>query len=214
MTGPTSDHGSAATMAGLAGLAREIEALRHAVGEAAGLRQRVEDLAAVVADLAIAVEQLTASPSVKPPACWLDFADSEADAFALLAELAAWTGAVFLRYGDATLPDCWLWHADLVEELLWLSQAWQAAYAGPRPSIALAGDWHDRQRPGAARRIRATHGACSIENHADPRPAPVAPADGAELIAAWWTTQRTDPAPAPTAELLAAAAARPSRSRR
>ncbi len=211
MTDSPADPTSAAA---LAGLAREVEALRHTVDTVAGLRQRVEDLAAVVADLAVAVEQLMASPAVKPPMCWLDFADSEADAFALLAELAGWTGAVYLAYGDAALPDCWLWHADLVEELLWLSQAWQAAYAGPRPSVALVGDWHDRLRPGVVRRIRATHGACSIENHTDPQPSPAVPADGAEPIAAWWAHQRSDPAPAPAAELLAAAAARPTRSRR
>jgi len=52
-------------------------------------------------------------------------------------------GAMYLRYPDAaaTLPDCWLWHPDLVEELLWLSHAWTAAYQGPDASVALAGDW-------------------------------------------------------------------------
>ncbi len=204
MTGP-------ADAVGVAGLARELEVLRDQV---CGVPQRVEDLAAVVAGLADAVDQLAASPAVAPPACWLDFADDETSAFALLVELAAWAGAVFLRYGDAVLPDCWLWHPDLIEELLWLSQAWQTAYAGPRASVALVGDWHDRLRPGVARRIRAAHGACSIENHTDPWPTPGAPVDGVEQVAAWWTTHRTGPPPAPTAELLATAAARPTRSRR
>ena len=43
--------------------------------------------------------------------------------------------------------------------------AWSAAYQGPQASVALVGDWHDRQRPGVVRRIRQSAGSCSIENH-------------------------------------------------
>ena len=63
------------------------------------------------------------------------------------------------------LPECWLWHPDVVEELLWLSHAWLAAYQGPAASVALAADWHDRLRPGVVRRIKAQAGSCSRERH-------------------------------------------------
>ena len=132
--------------------------------------------------------------------------------------LAGWVGGVYLRYPDAaqTLPECWLWHPEVVEELLWLHTAWLAAY---RPGAAgtAVGDWHDRQRPGVVRRIRDYAGLCSLEQHqpgADRHtPAPTAPlADAVPAIAGWWATRRTDPAPAPTAEQLDAARRRGRRS--
>ena len=218
MSGPAGPAGGTpdyATSAAVAGLARELEALRRTVDTTAGVTRRVEDLAAVVADLAVAVEQLTATPTVAPPACWLDLAADEAEAFALLSKLTLWLGGIYLAYGDAVLPDCWAWHPDLIEELLWLSQAWQTAYAGPRASIALVADWHDRQRPNVVRRIKQTAGACSIENHQTPTTPRDVPDGGAvEEIAAWWAHHRTQPAPIPTAEQLAAAAARPTKGRR
>jgi len=204
-----------ATTAAVAGLARELEGLRRTVDTTTAVSRRVEDLAAVVADLAVAVEQLTATPTVAPPVCWLDLAADEAEAFAVLSKLTVWLGGIYLAYSDAVLPDCWAWHPDLIEELLWLSQAWQTAYAGPRASISLVADWHDRQRPNVARRIKQTAGACSIENHQTPAcPLGVPLADAVDAIAAWWATHRTQPPPVPTADQLAAAAARPTKGRR
>jgi hypothetical protein len=85
----------------------------------------------------------------------------------MLGELAGWLHAVFLRYPDgvAVLPECWLWHPDVVEELLWLMCAWRAAYEGRGASVQLAGDWHDRQRPGVIRRVKTAAGSCSPERH-------------------------------------------------
>jgi hypothetical protein len=206
MTEPPADY---ATTAAVAGLAREIEGLRRAVDASSGVPQRVEDLAAVVADLADAVEQLTAMPEVAPPVCWLDFADDETEAFAVLGKLSAWLEAIYLRYTDAALPDCWAYHPDVVEELLWLSQAWQAAYAGPRASISQVADWHDRQRPGVTRRLGPLARGCSIETHQTPAEGPPAApmADALHGIAGWWANHRTHPAPAPTPQQLATAAA-------
>ena len=77
---------------------------------------------------------------------------------------------MFLRYPDgvAVLPECWLWHPDVVEELLWLMHAWRAAYEGRGASVQLAGDWHDRQRPGVVRRVRTAVGSCSPGTPPDP----------------------------------------------
>jgi hypothetical protein len=120
---------------------------------------------------------------------------------------------VYLRYPDAAqgLPDCWLWHPDVVEELLWLMHAWLAAYRDDKATVSLAGDWHDRYRPGVVRRITTTTGRCSLENHQprDGQPPPGAPvvpvAGAAEQIATWWATTRTDPPPEPDEWHLATA---------
>jgi len=85
----------------------------------------------VVADLAEAVDQLTATRAAGPPVCWLDFAGGTAEALALLAQLTAWLAEVYLRYTDAALPECWLWHPDVVEELQWLSGAWAGRLRRP-----------------------------------------------------------------------------------
>ena len=85
----------------------------------------------------------------------------------VLGELVAWLELVYLRYPDAAqgLPECWCWHPDVVEELLWLMHAWLAAYQGTAASVGLAADWHDRHRPGVVRRLRGSVGSCSIEAH-------------------------------------------------
>jgi len=120
-----------------------------------------------------------------------------------------WMRGIFLRYTDAArgLPDCWLWHPDIVEELLWLRAAWWAAYRTKAGSVSQAADWHDRHRPGVVRRIREAAGTCSLETHlpgTGQHPPPGVPlADAVDAIAAWWTLGRDQPPPAPTPEQVA-----------
>jgi len=209
-----------ATAAAVAGLAREVEALRRGMQQLQELPRRVEELAGVVARLA----EQAARPNTdaaEGTTTWLDLpggtgqpadgAAAVAHAEALLARLIGWMRAVFLRYADAArfLPACWLWHPDVVEELIWLRQAWLAAYADPEAPVSLAGDWHDRQRPGVVRRIREYAGMCSIEAHQPDggrhhaaRTVPLTDAAGA--IAWWWANDRGGLPPVPTAEQLAA----------
>lgn len=204
----------------VAGLAREVEALRRAVDRAVSVAGRVEELAGVVSGL---VEDYTAQGEDEPETpvpSWLDFDGGTPDAEVLLGGLVEWLGVVFLRYTDAAavLPACWLWHPDLVEELLWLMRAWLAAYRVAGAKVSAAADWHDRLRPGVVRRIHATAGACSVENHLPGgdrhAPGPVAPlADAAELVAAWWTADRAGVPPEPGEEHLAAATAVRTRGR-
>jgi hypothetical protein len=195
----------------VAGLAREIEALRQSIDQLRGLPSRVDELAELVAQLADAVN---ASPAVAGGvASWLDLPAEVKTAAAVLGELLAWMQVVYLRYPDAAagLPDCWLWHPDVTEELLWLMQAWLDAYRNDKAAVTLAGDWHDRYRPGVVRRITTTAGRCSLENHqprdGHPLPgAPVVPVVGAaEQIATWWASSRTNPAPEPDEWHLATA---------
>jgi hypothetical protein len=208
--------------AALAGLAREVEALRRALDQLRGLPGRVEEVADLVALLASATAEQPEPDTSRAAWSWLNLpdaaqlgADADAavdDAEQRMTDLAGWLGRVYLRYADAarTLPACWLWHAEVVEELMWLRAAWLAAYAGPRAVVSQAADWHDRLRPGVVRRVKDYAGLCSIENHQPARDTPtdsVPLAGAAGLIAAWWATRRADPAPAPTATHVAEAAA-------
>ncbi len=228
---PTAEQPDYASAASVAGLARETEQLRRSLDALQPLAGRVEELAAVVARvLEASATGTTARPEPTPVAqSWLALATEPGPPGAsgtatraaerLLSDLEAWMTAIYLRYTDAerTLPQCWLWHPEVIEELLWLRAAWLAAHHRDAPTSAV-GDWHDRQRPGVVARIRAFAGTCSLENHqsgADLHtPAPVTPlADAAPAIAAWWIIARTDPPPEPTDQQLTAAA-RPTRGRR
>jgi hypothetical protein len=193
--------------AAVAGLAREVDGLRRELAPLLCLPSRVDELARLLAELAETVTALAARKAPTPAPSWLLAPTDAAETGRLLDELAGWLAVVYLRYPDAveSFPDCWCWHPDVVEELLWLMHAWSAAYQGPAASVALAGDWHDRQRPGVVRRIQRGAGTCSRENHQD-RPgwptrtvvAPTVPAED-ELagIADWWATRRDQPAPEP-----------------
>jgi hypothetical protein len=190
--------GAYADARSVAGLARDIEALRQAldklqIDKLPGLPARLDELAGLVAQLADAVNASTASAG--GVASWLDLPAEVDAAYSMLGELLTWMQVVYLRYPDAAagLPDCWLWHPDVIEELLWLMQAWLAAYRDDKAPVSLAGDWHDRYRPGVVRRITTSAGRCSLENHqpreGQPLPCggPVVPVAGAvEQIVTWW----------------------------
>jgi hypothetical protein len=195
------------TAAAVAGLARELEGLRRTVNPLRALDDRVDHLARLVNQLADTLTALSTRPGPSPAPTWLMLPADAQVARRVLDELVAWLAAIYLRYPDAagTLPECWCWHPDLVEELLWLMHAWLAAYQGPTASIAAAGDWHDRLRPGVVRRIRQAAGSCSLENHTT-RPgwarhssaAPEVPGLHAlNAVTSWWATRRDQPAPEP-----------------
>jgi hypothetical protein len=226
----TSAEQEACTIAAhVAGLARTVEALDQRVAELARLDRRVDTLAETLARVVMNLPAHKGTDSALPTAVsWLsrpvepgrDPAESRAvhDAEQLLDKLADWVTRVYLCYSDARLPDCWLWHADVVEELLWLHAAWHAAYDPDAPTHAV-GDWHDRQRPGVVRRIKQYAGMCSLEAHLPNgerhRPSPAAPTpDATPVIARWWATARDNPGPVPTEEQLAAANERMRRARR
>jgi hypothetical protein len=192
----------------VAALARQIERLDAKVDgyQMDRLRQGLHDLATTVAGLAQEVADLAykSGETEKPAPSWLAPGQplDETGATRLLTQLTRWAGRVFVRYGDAELPECWLWHPDVIEELVWLRCAWVAAYLGPMASVQRASDWHDRQRPGVVRRIRAAAGACSLREHFKEPSEPVVPAaDAAPAIAAWWAGISAT-MPTPTGEQL------------
>ncbi|MGD9528649.1 MAG: hypothetical protein AB7V44_17835 [Pseudonocardia sp.] len=191
----------------VAGLAREVDALRRAVAELDGLPERVDGLHGVVTRLTDTVASVLSRPGPKPAPSWLSAPTDREQLAEVLEGLCGWLHAVYLRYSDAvvTLPECWLYHPDVVEELLWLMHAWLAAYQGETASVQAAGDWHDRQRPGVVRRIKTLAGSCSLIKHVtrpdrDQYPTGAVPVPGVDAVASiagWWALARDDAAPEP-----------------
>jgi len=196
----------------LPGLVREVDVLRRRVDTVAettaGLPDRVEQLADLIAKLGDALAAATARRRAEPAPSWLLAPGDPDELRVLLDELTAWLAAVFLRYpdGEQALPECWLWHPEVVEELLWLMHAWCAAYQGGNASVTAAGDWHDRQRPGVVGRLRKAVGSCSVERHQkrqgwpDPPcgPVRVPGIDAVGTVADWWAERRDGVPPEPS----------------
>jgi len=199
----------------VAGLAREVEAIRRTLDDTATAAE-LDKLARVVTDLT----EMVGAPVGSDDAVvlsWLSAPTAADKTSTFLRDLVGWLNAIYLRYADAArgLPECWLWHPDVVEELLWLWQAWGDAY-GESATIRAAGDWHDRLRPGVVRRIGDYANACSLENHQPDRAiaSPSVPVvEAAEAIALWWAEARDERAPAPTDDQMIAAAAAARRAR-
>ena len=195
----------------LAGLVREVDALRRAIEPLLALPERVDDLTGLASDLTNAVAALTTRRAATPCPSWLMLPNDPDIAGRVLGDLSGWLAFVYLRYPDGTegLPECWSFHPDVVEELLWLMHAWAAAYQGQQASVALVGDWHDRQRPGVVKRIRLGAGSCSYENHQTragwtrrPSAAPEVPGvEHLPSVAAWWGARRDAEAPEPAVPL-------------
>lgn len=196
--------------AAVSGLARELEGLRRRQDQLDGLSGKVRDLARTVRTLADEVKAAQRpAGSGEPAGCrsWLAAPVAPDEVRHVLDELIDWVMAVFLRYADArkVLPECWLWHPDIVEELLWLMTAWQSAYAGETATVFQAADWHDRYRPGVVRRLPQLARNCSLEQHTQPATGeqPLMDEPTRARIAAWWGgSDPRGPAPIPTADEL------------
>ncbi|HEY1972608.1 MAG TPA: hypothetical protein VGH89_31975 [Pseudonocardia sp.] len=120
---------------------------------------------------------------------WLTAGDPERTA-ADLRGLVGWLEGVYLIFPNTSLPSCWLWHPEVVEELWWLYQSYLDVYHPVSGSWLRVGDWYDRQRPGVVARIRAAVASCELMLHLPPRelaqgPLPVPMAGSVERIAAW-----------------------------
>lgn len=194
-------------------IARELDRLRREVQQLADTHERNELVDRLFTGLRRLDErqqmlaELIANPGGgEPPAsrAWLLQVGGEpADLVERLTSLVEWVDKVFLRYPAATLPSCWLWHAWLVEELLWLQTYHGEAY-GPRGTGVQQGMWHDQSLPNLIGRIQK-HGGCDLAKHVpggqaakDPVAAPLA-GHLSEVAAAWATTGLP---PEPTSEQL------------
>lgn len=185
---------------------RQIVALSRAV-ERSGQRvtkldAHVHQIAADVATIAQFLAQAEETPKPPPVRSWL-LADDPEQATADLADLTGWIRRVYLRYPDAVLSACWLWHPEVVEELWWLRRLHADAFDPKEGTWQRVGDWHDRQRPGVAKRVRAAAGHCELSLHRVgnvlAEPAAVAPlVEHAAQLANAWATDTTAPRPEPT----------------
>jgi hypothetical protein len=203
----------------LRSLGRDVERTARRVGQ---LDDLVRSLADQVATLSRHLGATSPEPGDTPPAApaagerqgaesaaWLLTEDPGA-AVIRLADLIEWLDRVYLAYSDASLPTCWLWHPDVVEELWWLRCAHAEAYHPDTGTTLRAGDWHDRQRPNVVRRLKTSVRICELSEHRPDRPASYptarAPLAGAAAgIAAWVAAGRPGTAPEPSAAQLAEA---------
>jgi hypothetical protein len=160
----------------------------------AGLAEQLAELAARVGDLEEEDDAVRLSRR-----SLFDLSEA-AEVSARLAHLGPWVSRVYLRYPDAALATCWLWHPDVVEELLWLERAWTEAYQGKTASTQRAADWHERHRPGVARRVGKVLEVCGLEQHLEVEPplqAPLADPDTVASVAAAWARGQAAPVPTP-----------------
>lgn len=142
-------------------------------------------------DSAIHDREGPAGPGVRS---WL-LADDPAQAAADLDDLCAWVWRIYLWWPDAALSSCWLWHPEVIEELWWLRVAHTAAYDAKAGSSLRVADWHERHRPGVARRVRGVLVKCDLNRHVpfNNRPVEVVPPGPPALsahagqVAAVWT---------------------------
>jgi hypothetical protein len=183
-------------------------------------RRRVESLEALVREVAEGLAMLAERPAAPVPGggpqaadgavrSWLTFGDPECTA-ADLAELVAWLARFYLVFPNTSLPSCWLWHPEVVDELWWLFQSHRDAYNPVSGSWLRVGDWYDRQRPGVVARIRAAAGSCELTLHLPPQemsrgPLPAPMVGSVDRVAAWAAAGRDQPGPVPTEAELAEA---------
>ena len=193
-----------------AALGRELERLTRRAGTTderiTQLQDLVGQLAGDVATLALHVAGPGALDDQDPPErSWLLVDDPDL-AQSYLTDLITWLNRVYLRYPNAVLPSCWLWHPAAIEELWALRCTHREAYDPRTGSWPKAADWHDRLRPSVAKRLTAAYGSCELAlhltdgSHTDP-PATAPLTTAAQHIATTWTTTPDTP-PIPTTEQL------------
>ncbi|MEU0093884.1 hypothetical protein [Kribbella sp. NPDC006257] len=193
------------------GLARDVAAMKKGL-KLAATAQSVTHLAGVVDSLTETLGKPApgkVKEQTEPVRSWLTLPDDRQAVEAVLAELLPWMQLVYLRYSDAqaTLPPCWLWHPDIVEELVWLMDAWTLAFEGPEASTKLVGDWHDRQRPGVMRRVGLYATGCDLPTHLTDAGEPIVAvplAADADPFVTWWASDRDHNGPAPTPDQIRA----------
>jgi hypothetical protein len=200
-------------------LTRVSRRLDEADKRAAGFEAQVDELAGLLTcnanDIKALVSRADKQDKGAPPRSWL-LADDQRQAVVDLEDLTVWLARVYLRYPGAELASCWAWHPGVVEELWWLRQAHREAYAPGTHSVAKAGDWHDRSRPGVVARLAVIAQDCDLSRHIDGadriQDPPVVPLAGeAERLATHWVKDGT---PVPTPDQLDQARFADQRQRR
>jgi hypothetical protein len=163
------------------------------------VEQRLEKMVANLDKVARAVNVRNGTEPPEPLDGWFLQKDPDT-ALSRARELADWVEAVWLHYPKSDLPPCWAWHPAVVEELLVAFELWREAFI-TKPSWSSAGDWHEKTRPGVARRLAEAEVAnCEIKRHQEGGDradrAPAAPLRSAlDVIAQMWAVNRETPYP-------------------
>lgn len=166
----------------------------------APLTERVAHLEGEVETLAQNVLYLVQQRDPSRVRSWLLEDDGE-NARLLLEDLAGWVGKVWVHYGDQ-LPECWLYHPAIVEEL-WSVMGVHRACFRKGGTAQMFADWHARYRPAAADRIRKYAPSCALSEHQpgetfDPAAVPTVPRTAdISSVAAQWISTGTAPYPTP-----------------
>ena len=166
------------------------------------LTERVEALEGDVATIAEGYVALRAQRDPSRVRSWLQ-EDDEEGARLTLEDVAGWVGQVWLQYPDGVLPECWLYHPPIIEELVAVMGAHRACFR-KGGTWQMFADWHARYRPAAAERIRRYAPSCTLDLHQpgeqfDPAVVPTVPRlQDVSVVAAQWISTGTAPYPTPT----------------
>ena len=166
------------------------------------LHERVEALERDVATIAEAYVKLTSQRDPSRVRSYLQ-EDDEESARLTLEDLAGWAAAVWVQYPDGQLPECWLYHPPIIEELVAVMGAHRACFRKGGTWSQFA-DWHARLRPSAAERIRRYAPSCTLDLHQpgeqfDPAAVTSVPRlQDISQVAAQWTETGTSPYPTST----------------
>lgn len=151
----------------ISGLRRDLQSLtrqvailtatqeRHSavLGEIAGLRREVEQIAGMLGD---------GDPQADG---WFWLIMTEDQRAEHLAELTDWVDTVlraqYPGYLRDTIRPCWPRHPEAIWELTWLYHLWCAAYLTRKPNPRASADWHDRWSPGVIRRLGEVMRRCA-----------------------------------------------------
>ncbi|WP_427896727.1 hypothetical protein ACQHIV_42120 (plasmid) [Kribbella sp. GL6] len=179
------------------------------------LTRTVKRLGEHVRDMEDAVLRSGDDEPPEPRFHWLTVTKAT-DASEQLRDLAGWVQEVYLRYADAELTHCWMWHDPVVADLHVLYSGFLDAVDGASGTAFKLMDWHDRYRPSAVARIKVELKAClpgtgtaqAYERHLGDgdlvhHPTPVPGVKLGGELAQWWaTTHGSAPAPQPTPEMV------------
>jgi hypothetical protein len=195
-------------------VAVQLVTMSSTVNALAGVAQQVAALSQQVTELAARLGGDEEEPAPTRPALPSWFEVEAEQAQQMLADLVGWVDTILVRYSvarDALMP-CWMFHGEIVEDLLWLRAAWMAAHRDPSAKPHHAADFHDRWMPAVMGRLKRQLGAgmCNFNNHRDgpgeyrlrdeQHPEVRVPATDPQIVdgyARWWVQYRgrTDVAP-------------------
>ena len=165
------------------GLGEQVDGLRTQLGEVAvqlisvasavngmaGLAAQVKELSDQVTALAerLGAEEEPPKPAGPALPSWFEVHGEQARV--MLSDLVEWVDTILIHHFAArdALPECWMYHGEQVENLLWLRAGWYFVHRSPDAKPWHGYDWHDRWMPAVMARIKRTLGAsgCRFDNH-------------------------------------------------